>query len=81
MLNDGLEPDRSPSRKRKCHQKIRPKANGPSATRTSAHAQSMINKQRTSSPESPVLLDKETELADLEKIMDSFNAENEKIIG
>ena len=81
MLNDRLEPDRSPSPKRKCRQKICPKANGPSATRTSAHAQSMINKWRTSSPESPEPLDKETELVDLKKIMDSFNAEDEKIIG
>ena len=81
MLNDGLEPDRSPSPKRKCRQKIRPKANGPSATCTSAHAQSMINKQRTSSPEFPEPVDKETELADFEKIMDSFDDEDEKIIG
>ena len=41
----------------------------------------MINKQRTSSPKYPELVDKETELADLEKIMDSFDAEDEKIIG
>ena len=81
MLNDGLEPNRSPSPKRKRRQKIRPKANGPSATRTSAHAQSMINKQRNSNPETPEQLNKETELADLEKIMDSFDAEEEKIIG
>ena len=78
MLNDGLEPDRSPSLKRKCHQKIRPKADGPSATRTSTQAQCMINKQRNSSPETPEPLDKETKLADLEKIMDSFDAEDEK---
>ena len=67
MLNDGLEPDRSPSPKRKCHQKIRPKANGPSVTCASAHAQSMIKKQRRSSPVAPETVDKETELADLEK--------------
>ena len=41
----------------------------------------MINKQRNSSPETPEPLDNETELADLEKIMDSFDAEDEKIIG
>ena len=81
MLNDGLEPDRSPSPKRKRRQKIQPKANGPSATRTSAHAQSMVNKQRNSSPETPEVLNEETELADLEKMMDSFDAEEEKIIG
>ena len=81
MLNDGLEPDRSPSPKRKRCQKIRPKVNGLSATRTSAHAQSMINKQRNSNPETPEQLNKEKELADLKKIMDSFDAEEEKIIG
>ena len=81
MLNDRLEPDRSPSPKRKHRQKTRPKADGPSATRTSAHAQTMINKQRNNSPETPEVSNKETELADLEKIMDSFNAEEEKIIG
>ena len=41
----------------------------------------MIIKQRNSSPETPEPFDKETELADLEKIMDSFDAEDEKIIG
>ena len=42
----------------------------------------MINKHRTSSPESPELLDKEIEeLADLEKIINSFDAKDEKIIG
>ena len=45
------------------------------------HAQSMIKKQTSSSPNSPEPVDKETELADLEKIMDSFDAEEEKIIG
>ena len=41
----------------------------------------MINKQRTSSPESLEPVDKETELTDLEKMMDSFDAKDEKIIG
>ena len=41
----------------------------------------MVNKQRNSSPETPEASNKETELADLEKIMDSFDAEEEKIIG
>ena len=82
MLNDGLEPDMSPSPKRKRRQKIRPKADGLSATRTSAQVQSMINKQRNNSPESdsetPEASNKETELVDLEKIMDSFDVEEEK---
>ena len=85
MLNDGLEPDMSPSPKRKHRQKIRPKVDGPSATRMSAQVQSMINKQRNNSPESdsetPEASNKETELVDLKKIMDSFDAEEEKIIG
>ena len=80
MLNDGINPDRSPFHKLKHRQKIRPQASGPSGTHASAYAQSVTKKRRnTVTPEN---VDKDTELADLEKIMDSFeNEDEEKIIG
>ena len=77
-----LIPDRSPSPKHKRCQKIRPQLSGPSVTRASAHAQSMTKKQRNTCSVTPENVDKDMELADLEKIMDSFeNEEEEKIIG
>ena len=80
MLNDGLDPDRSPSPKRKHCQSVRPKASGLSVTHASAHAHSMTKKHGDKHV-TPAIEDKETELVDLEKIMDSFDAEEEKIIG
>ena len=51
-------------------------------TRASAHAHSMAKLQRNTSSVTPENVDKDMELADLEKIMDSFqNKDEEKIIG
>ena len=75
-----MYPDHSPSAKRKCRKKIRPKPAGPSVTRAAAHAHSMIKKHATDpvTPVTPVsasVSDREGELTDLEKIMDSFDSE------
>ena len=80
LLNDGLDPERSPSPKRKRHQKIRLNATGPSVMCTTAHAHSMNKKQRTISPFTPAAADKDGELADLENIMDSFDMDD-RVIG
>ena len=90
-LNDGLEPTRSPSPKCKKREKLRPKTTGPSATHEAAHAMAMhkklssrttISSTRSVTPTnaSANVLEKENELADLEKIMDSFENE-ERVIG
>ena len=79
MLNDGLDPECSPPKK-KCRQKIRLNATGPSVTRAGAHAHSMNKKLATVTPVTPVVPERDGELADLEKIMESFDTDA-KVIG
>ena len=71
-LNDGLEPSRSPSPKRSRREKPRPKPTGPSVMCEAAHAMSMNKKHRSETlksvtPGNVCEIEKENELADLEK--------------
>ena len=67
-LNDSLDPEHSPSPKRKCQQKIRPSATGPSVTCAAAYANSRNKKLAGAATGN------EGEIADLEEIMESIDS-------
>ena len=87
-LNDSLDLTQSPACKRKRREKPRPKPARPSTTREAAHEMAMRKKLSTIACDSSNTVmptningtEKESELADLEKIMDSFESK-ERIIG